>query len=427
MKKLYFLLVLLLATIQVNAQNEPCYEVVQSPGYANNVFVDLSTGTQTTLPIDNWEIAFGVGPFAFGIFVNEAAISSFSNPQPAPQLFLSGNNDFATADTMEIVTQLYNNEASWDAGAFNLIPNPENDFDLGWGTYNFMSNVVSGTRVYFIQLRDETYRKLEIQSLISGVYTGRHANLDGSDEVNFTIDKANFSGKNLAYYSITDNEVRDLEPNSWHLLFTRYNTPLPFGGPGEVIYYTVTGVLHNNGITVAEAAGVDPETVDYQDYLDQFQDTLNTIGDDWKNFNGSEFTVADDLVYFVQTAEDTVYQLQFIDFTGASQGISTLCVNEAGVISSVSELPSQLTSAQLYPNPATEFIRLEFEFNNTNFSTEPQLNIFNNTGQLVLQQRVQQLRVGHNQLDVPLNLVAGHYYLQLILGREQFTQTFIVR
>ena len=50
----------------------------------------------------------------------------------------------------------------------------------------------------------------------------------------------------------------------------------------------------------------------------------NIIGHDWKDFDLGTFTweVFDDLVYFIETPDNDIWQLQFIDFEGSSTGVS---------------------------------------------------------------------------------------------------------
>ncbi|MEL6357993.1 MAG: HmuY family protein, partial [Bacteroidota bacterium] len=294
-------------TISLNAQFQ---QVTQGAGYANQVYYDIATNTSTTITHEDWDIAFGVSGFSSSVVVNEGVISSQSDPAQQIELYASSATDFTTADTSQITERIHNNEVSWEAGAFNHVAIPGDPFDLGWGSYNPATQTVNGSRVFFLLGRDGVYRKLMIESLISGVYTFRHALLDGSEEMMVTVDKTAFIGKNMAYYSFNDGVV-DLEPTDWDLLFTRYTTPLP-DDEGNILQYTVTGVLHNIGIGVAELSGVDPETTETPLSKDEYDETLNVIGFDWKSFDLSTFSwsIPEDLVYFVRNEEDQVWRIQ---------------------------------------------------------------------------------------------------------------------
>ena len=157
--------------------------------------------------------------------MNEAVGLSFTAPLPTVELYLTNSTDFATVDSTAM-TRIYNEDISWSEGAFNHVKIEEDPADYGWGTYDFTSHQVNGSRIYIIKLRNGDFKKIEIQSLISGIYTFRYANLDGSNEETHTIDKADYDGKTLAYFSIENGTAQDLEPVQWDLVFTRYQTVL---------------------------------------------------------------------------------------------------------------------------------------------------------------------------------------------------------
>ncbi|MEM9835473.1 MAG: hypothetical protein AAF828_03170 [Bacteroidota bacterium] len=156
-------------------------QVSQGNGYAEQIFYSIEDGSTTAITHDEWDIAFGVNIFTSAIFVNEATASGGApGSVQGVELYASTATDFATADTSMITEQLHNDEASWSAGAFNLIAVAEDPFDLGWGRYNTQTQAVTGNRIYFIVDRTGAYRKLMINSLASRVYTFTYANLDGS-------------------------------------------------------------------------------------------------------------------------------------------------------------------------------------------------------------------------------------------------------
>ncbi|MEL6275224.1 MAG: HmuY family protein, partial [Bacteroidota bacterium] len=167
-------------TISLNAQFQ---QVTQGAGYANQVYYDIATNTSTAITHEDWDIAFGVSGFSSSVVVNEGVISSQSDPAQQIELYASSATDFTTADTSQITERIHNNEVSWEAGAFNHVAIPGDPFDLGWGSYNPATQTVNGSRVFFLLGRDGVYRKLMIESLISGVYTFRHALLDGSEDM----------------------------------------------------------------------------------------------------------------------------------------------------------------------------------------------------------------------------------------------------
>src|SRR5690606_17076015 len=103
-----------------------------------------------------------------------------------------------------------------------------------------------GSKVFLLKLRDDSWKKINITSLISGTMTFEISDFDGSNRSIKSFSKSEFAGNTLAYYSFDSDSFLDLEPASWDLLFTRYSTPLDNGG--EELNYQVTGTLTNSGI-----------------------------------------------------------------------------------------------------------------------------------------------------------------------------------
>jgi len=287
------------------------------------------------------------------------------------------------------------------------------------------TQTVSGTRIFCIKLRSGDYKKLEITSLVNGTYTFTYANIDGSNEVVQTLDKTDFIGKTLAYFSIENAAIKDIEPEKWDLLFTRYSTPLD-DGAGGVINYTVTGVLSNNGVEVAQADEVDPATVDADDYEDDYSTELSTIGYDWKAYDfASGWVLPEDRVYFVKSAELELWKVQFIDFEGSSSGVTTIQKTFETALTSVADHYEYLNTFTCYPNPAHGQINVVFELANNQDSGV--ITIFNALGQHVYQTQTN-VDAGLNVKQIPLqNIPAGNYYLSLQLGNDVITNSILIR
>ncbi|NJC26772.1 T9SS type A sorting domain-containing protein [Neolewinella antarctica] len=396
-------------------------QITQGEGYGQAVFYDLATRTGKSVDHTSWDIAFNVSGRSSGILINEAVASSQTEELRATAVYASTATDFATADTSQITNRLYNGEASWDDGAFNAAATPGDPLDQGWGAYSTETQTVVGNRVFFVVTPDEVYHKVFVSSLAGGSYTFVHGPLDGSTTDTVTIAKNQFTGKTLAYFSFTDG-VQDLEPDAWDLLFTRYVTPLA-AGPGVILDYTVTGVLQNQGTSVARLSGVDPETVAPPAEA-TFSDTLTTIGHDWKRFilSTRTYVFPDDLVYFVQTP-DSLYRIQFIDFEGNTTGVSVFKLS-AEATTATTNLPTGIAQSRLYPNPASE--RLTLEVTATQAAENLSLEVIDPTGRTLLASRVRALNTGPNQVEVPLaGLPPGHYFLRLSGATGVLTHHFV--
>lgn len=424
MKKLVLLTIGSLVLLSF-AHAQQIEQLSYDAGYLNQVYYDIQSGETTVISHADWDIAFSAANRNVGIFINEGAASTTTDPQPELELYLTQSTDFSDVDTVDM-QRLYNNEANWSEGAFNHVKKEGNSLDMGWGTYDPATHAVNGQRIFVIKLRNGLYQKVLIESLSQGVYTLKYANLDGSNEKTATIDKSEFKGKTLAYFSFEESEVRDLEPAEWDLLFTRYTTPLDDGN-GNMLQYLVTGVLSNVGVELAEANGIDPESVKVDDYLGKFSDVKTTIGYDWKSFDLNTFSwfVPDDRVYFIK-ADQEIWKIQFIDFEGSSTGVVTfLKTFEQGI--TASRYPGY-TSDQLrvFPNPVMAD-RMRFQFADQHQFTKGALQIFNAGGVEVYSDYIELGNGRSFEFTGVSELQKGVYHLRFETMHGIYTSSFIVQ
>lgn len=401
-------------------------EISVGAGYNNQSFVRLADDFQSQSPNDAWDIAFTVDAFGAGIFINESAGSSMGQAFPAIELYDAQSEDFsATPDPTTLdAFRLHNAEDSWAYGAFNENRDPSDFADFGWGAYS--DGAVTGAKVYVVKLRDGSYKKMQIGSLAGGIFNFKYADLDGSNEATKTITKADHPNKAFAYFSFTTEGTVDVEPESgsFDFVYCRYTTPLD-DGMGGVIQYTVTGILSGPGVEVAEGAGVDVDAADYADHEGNLSSVLNTVGHDWKSFTGMGWDIPSDRVYFVRTAEDRVWKVQFIDFEGSSSGTAVLQKEDLGIISNIEGENSPLTSFDVYPNPVQSEANLVFSLKNAGRNAA-RLRLVNPMGQIVLQNNLQTVQ-GLNSYTLPVEgLSAGIYYLHLEVDGNYFTETILI-
>src|SRR3989304_935541 len=179
--------------------------VLLGAGYTDQSYYSLNNGEISNTDNTNWDIAFDASDRGYTIRTNGSIGTG---------LYLYPNGDssgWATLDTtgLSAWTVLYNSDTSWGTGAFNRY---ENGNDLGWGNYNTVTHNVDGDSLYVIKLSSGEWKKIWIKKLAGGVYTFRYSNLDGSDEVNASLDKSGYSGRNFAYYSLQADSEIDREP-----------------------------------------------------------------------------------------------------------------------------------------------------------------------------------------------------------------------
>lgn len=387
-------------------------EISYGPGYSQQLFYSLSSQESVSLDDAAWDIAFTAqGLQDAGIILNEAA-SSDENDTPLELYLVPGKSYEEVISEDDLGGRLYNDEQSWQYGAFNAMRNENNPLDYGWGTYDASAMAVEGTQLFALKLRDGSFRKLEISALDGTSYQVRHAAFDGSGEVSFSVDKSNHQDTGLVFYSLTNNEVVTEIPatGDWDLMFTRYTTPLD-DGQGNILNYLLTGTLSGAGVEVAQADGIDPATVEFDAYRDSLQSALDVIGYDWKSFDLNTFSwsLPLDRVYFVKTAEGEVYKLQFIDFEGSSTGVAVFEQTDLGITNTIEE-SSIVNDFTVFPNPVRDVATIGLTLEQ---ATRARMQLFSANGQQVWAAEAQ-FPAGFQAKELHLShLPGGTYYLSI--------------
>jgi hypothetical protein len=280
--------------------------------YANEVYYKLSDGTSTSVPRNNWDIAFAVSPREASILINSTSGSGVvlkAYPVSA---------GWTWADPIDTTgysgwTTLYNSDITSTEGAFNM--NATGHPNYGWGLYDMNTHNLTGISLYIIKTRAGSYKKIWIMNKLSAQqqYTFRYSDIDGSNEKTINIDLAG-STKNFVYYSIDTDEEVDREPESsmWDILFTKYTD--------RTIDYTVTGVLQNIDVTGQESTDIDPKSQVFPST--GFLTSINTIGYDWKINDPVThlYTIDGTRVFFVKDTNGAVYRIKFNSFEGSLTG-----------------------------------------------------------------------------------------------------------
>lgn len=380
-----------------------------NPGYINESYYSLANDEQANVINTNWDIAFDLSGFGSSVRTNEHA---------GTEVYAYTGSDWANVDTNGMVWDSYHNsETTWSVGALDQSANSADPFDLGWGSYNVVTHQIIGSKIYIIKLSSGEYKKLMIESLISGVYTFKHADVDGQNEVTNMVTKSDHTDKNFVYYSIANDMVIDREPanNTWDIVFTKYVAEL---GPGT--YYGVTGVLSNNGVHVREANGVDPATANFYDYA--VDSVISVIGWDWKSFNMTTFSydIAPDLSYFVEDLSGDIWHIVFTKFEGTSTG-KVVFAKEKVSSASIDDL-EDITSLAVYPNPADDQTTLVFNSS----ASHVDLSILDLGGKVVLNETITEKGFVTHSISLA-SMKAGTYFVRLTTTNGTTTEKLFVR
>ena len=390
-------------------------QVSVGANYANQVYYRLSDDQTQNLNNNSWDLAFAqTASFEAGIHVNESITISFTGPSPSTLVYLAPTNEFGDAIDVEMIgDSLYNDELGWGNGALNVPRDTSNFADFGWGSYNPVNHAIQGDRVFVIQLRDGSYRKFMIESLISGVYTLKYADLDGGNEQSVTIAKADYPDNKLILFSFLEGKVLENLPSGYDLIFQRYSDLDPTNA-GVMVEYPVTGVLSGPGVLSAQANGIDdPESVDPELYLDSLTQQIDIIGQDWKFFSfESGWNIVDDICFFVKTDEDRLWQIYMYDFEGSSTGTYTFAKWDHGLVAGVEDPYAGFESVTVLPNPVSrnEPFNLVLE---TREAIPALISLVDLQGH-VIAQRTHSLHNGLNTLELSFpDLTTGLYLVRV--------------
>ena len=377
--KLLFSSVLIALSSSSFAQTWSVDSVAMGVGYANDVYYELKQGSTKYQAGNDWHLAFQMSAFPEPNF--NAAIRA-SQAKKGMEVYVISKSvtptifaNISAADTVGKTAPsmgLSNVDTSWGTGAFFQNRNPADPFSYGWGEYNMTTHLLNGTTVYLIKSGGNAY-KFWVQQYVSTPadsikYTFRIAKLDGSDDR--TIDlyrkgtNAVFADRLFAYYNIDSNTIINREPSSptWDMVFTQFRQLVM--GPGGIVQpYTVTGVLTNQGVEVADVRNMDVnEPAHLNDYKSYARTTMiDEIGSDWKTYMNPGpsgfYKMADSTSYFVKTKSDNAYyQVQFNRFDGggaAAQGKIVFSKRYLGSALSVNKIASaSVTNWIVSPNPA---------------------------------------------------------------------------
>ena len=369
-------------------------QISMGNNYANQVFYSMQNGEIKNISNDNWDLAFTTDQYASTIRTNDGkGVELYT-------YHLGDTSDWQNINvsiTNNLSSGMYNSEISWYDGAFenNSLGHP----DYGWGVYNMINHNVTGDSLYIIKTINGNWKKIWIQELTTaGEYIFKLANLDGSNEITQSILKTNYTDKNFIYFSIDQNTIIDREPISseWDITFTKYISPV------QAMPYPVTGVLINSSTEVAKATGVtDPLT--YFDYSNHnFNNEINSIGYDWKSYQGS-FVVDANRCYFIKDKNENIWRLVFNSFDGMSTG--NIEFNTELIFNTSSVNINKTNSLNVFPNPTTQNTNLIFDF-----EEECLINIYDISGLKVYSK---QLNSGGLELiNLPTeNFDAGLYFL----------------
>lgn len=397
--------VILLSLISLFARAQKA-DTVATGG--NDVFYNLNSGLEVLVDKSTWDIGFTTLGFDASIIINE-------NKGVKLYVYSSDTSVWNSVDTTGFdweSASLYNSEESWSVGAFNTIGTGHPDY--GWGTYSSGSHDINGSRIFILIDEFGTATQIIVKKMAAnGTFEVQFGDLGGSNTTSLTFSKADFNSKNFVYCSLSNRQLVDSEPvkTDWHLLFTKYNTPIQ-AGP-SIVYYPVAGVKVNQGLFVAERTGVDVNDNDTNGLA--WSENITEIGYDWKTFNNSTFQydLTPNLAYFVRNTKHEMWKIWFTKY-----GSNTYTFNVEKILGTASLAPLSELKSSVYPIPASTTISIEnLEAASTLYT------MVNMNGQLVKSGNISAQTT--SQIEVS-DLAKGLYIIQLQSDSKIKTHRIIV-
>jgi len=399
-----FLFLLLFSFIVVNlkylkAQNNT---IVLGPNYQNQSFYSLENGETQNILNDNWDLAFSTDAYSTTIRINggkevELYIYHLGDT--------SGWTNINSSITNNLTQPVNNSDTGWSIGAFDMNKDNNNALDYGWGVYSVVTHKVVGDSIFIIKTVNGNWKKLWIQEKVLGDYKIRFANLDGSNEYSEIINASTYNDKHFVYFSLDNQSVLDREPNknNWDLTFTKYITDYPF--QGSFVPYPVTGALANIGVEVARAENVTIPS-SYTNFNNHtFNTAINSIGFNWKSFDGTGYSINPNLCFFVRDLNESIWRIIFTGFSGMSAGTIEFNTEKLEPSTTNKNFPS-VHSFNIYPNPVNkQDATLLYEVDNSIKSIQ----VISPLGKIVFKNDLSHM--GFNALKIPTSSLKSGVYL----------------
>lgn len=430
-----FTLLIVFSVSNLFAQTTVRDTISLGPGYANQVYYNLVDGGTTSVDLQDWDLAFRVnGTFTAAIWTNEAnGLKLYHVPATAFTVSLDTANRASW-------TSLNNSTIDWDWGAFNVIRDTSNQFDFGWGLYDLAVHSLSGSETFVLEYPDLTFKKVTIVSLATAgnIYTFKVANLDGTGETTYTIDKTNYPNRNFAYFDVKAGTELNLEPHVdfWNLLFSKALAPeiVPGAPNGGITYPAGTAYLSPEN-TVAVYQGADTSSDDYSTLT--FDDHFLSVGATYRERISSPppgyWQAVDSTVFFIKdSVSGDVFKVVFEEFEGTGTGNIVLrrtCFGNCQVADTtgsttgiISNPAAEQLQVSLYPNPTQNNATLIVS---TSKSQTVNIIVTDLSGRAVINQTIDKTN-GTNLVDLNIAELNNGVYLVLVIdGEQSLTQKLI--
>lgn len=296
---------------------------VGGPNQPNQVFVDLSSKTQTAIDRSSWDLGFSTGS-EFRVILNNPTSMLAQAIEKTDLSNVTAEDTVGMGSRMDvdaIFGAVFGAPADWLPQAQTWLDNPNGDL-TGTAVSEVSANAEEN-RVYIINRgknADGTNRGwMKARFLRSEVgYRVQYAEINAQTFSETAITKN--TDYNFNYFSFENGSVQ-VEPakSKWDLAFTVFTDLLPVSASAKIPYAIKDYVIQN--VQSVEVAQVDAILTAYADFnlgqaLDlDFSSQLTSIGTGWRNVaqpnSDLQTGVNAEVFYVVKDAANNYYKLKF--------------------------------------------------------------------------------------------------------------------
>ena len=305
---------------------------VGGPNQQNQVYVDLSTNTATSVQRDTWDLGFYSGS-DFKVVINGSLYMAAAQ--------LTTTNIDTINSTSQEVQDLQPQVAvgTFDAANMAYIDAPNGN--IATTAIAEISATASNNKVYLVNLGNNIgtdtpatgsvdisddnrgWKKIRVLQN-AGDYVLQYADLDATTHQEVTISKND--NYNFTFFSFDANTIVNVEPTKteWDLNFTVFTNEISGYGSYGYSDYVVNNVKQN---ALAYIIDTDVDTaLSYENFMlsdvvnSNFTTDQRNIGSSWRNGGGpgSLPSLKDNVFYIVNDTDGNLYKLQFLSLTNAA-------------------------------------------------------------------------------------------------------------
>ncbi len=301
---------------------------VGGPNQQNQVYVDLSTNTVTSVQRDSWDLGFYSGS-EFRVVINGSVYMAVAQ--------LDATDINAVNSTTPQVQELQPQVAvgTFQAASAAFIDSPEGNIT---GTaIAEVSNVAANNHVYLVNLGFEVgtttpatgsvavsgsargWKKIRILRAGNN-YVLQYADLDATTFEEVTISKD--TNYNFTFFSFnTETEVSvEPEKSKWDLNFTVFTSVIDGFGAYGYADFVVNNTKANALVYMVDT---DVDAITYNDFTisnvvdANFSNDQRVIGSSWRNGGGPGTlpSLKENVFYIISDTDNNLYKLQFLALT----------------------------------------------------------------------------------------------------------------